>query len=119
MRGRQQQESTATERQSDLIKSLFRFLPFEGWQFVEVEFLGRDVDTKVPHSLGTTDIIYIPVRILGGAATIYHQDEKVDSTAEFPPVWTNDYIVLRSSTDNVTVLLLVATMRRQGTRSQL
>ena len=115
MKGRGQQSSGP--RQSDLIKSLFRFLPFEGWAVREVAFEGRDVDTKVPHPFNTTEVFYIPIRIKGASATIYDQHQLVADGEQVTP-WTNDYIVVRSTTDNVIVTLLVFTLRREGTRDR-
>lgn len=118
MKGRGSSETGARATQSELVKALFKFLPFEGWEVVVVEFKDGDTDTKVPHPFNTTDVWYLPIRIKGGAAIIYDQHQKVDASSVTPPNWTNDYIVLRSSTDNVEVVLLLFTLRHQGSRSR-
>jgi hypothetical protein len=121
VKGRTQSDAGAGKRSdaSELIKALFKFLPFEGWQVKNVEFLDGDTDTKVPHPFNTTDVWYLPIRIKGGAALIYDQHQKVDSASPTPPLWTNDYIVLRSSTAPVTVTLLLFTLRHGGARDRL
>jgi hypothetical protein len=97
-------------------KRLFKFLPFEGWQFVEVTFESRDRDVKVPHTLNPEspeDVAYIPVRISGGAAVIYDQPTRIDTINAV--TWTRDYIAVRSSLADVTVTLLLVLKRRSGT----
>lgn len=100
----------------DLSKQLWKFLPFEGWEVVEIAFPARDTDVKVPHTLNPDDpydVAYITLGVTGGPAIIYDQPDLIDSVAAVE--WTKNYIVLRSSADEVVATILLVIKRRAGT----
>lgn len=91
----------SAEQQFD--KELAKGVPFDAFQFIEVSFGAADTDLDIPHTLAPLDPESLGYLVLKAdrATSIYH-----DQTGTRRP-WTRDYIVLRSSTANAVITLLL------------
>lgn len=81
--------------------------PFARYQYVDVTFTTANADLLIPHKLVTTDpeaVDYIVTRI-DRATTIYNDQSGTRQ------MWSNGYILLRSSVANASCRLLLITRR--------
>jgi hypothetical protein len=85
-----------------------RGLPFERYEYIEIEFLEPDQSLRVPHRLAPErpdDVIYFVVGNDGDG--VIYDARRFDPDTE----WTVGSIVLRASRAPCTVVLLLAVRR--------
>jgi hypothetical protein len=85
-----------------------RGLPFDRYEYIEVEFLEPDQNLRIAHTLAPEvpdDVVYLVVGNDGDG--VIYDARRFDPTVD----WTTGSIVLRASRAPATVVLLLAIRR--------